>query len=99
MEVMTLPISTTNMTVLRIMVRGWSFTNESIAARRTIFASQSERFCAVDITISSVSEALACLHQQVFENRSQRQRGEEGQRTHDQDHAHQKHCEQRRVHR
>ena len=38
--VITLPISTTNMTGLPIMCLGFSFTNESSSARRTIAASQ-----------------------------------------------------------
>ena len=38
--VATLPTSTTNMTGFFIMLRGFSFTNESSVARRTIFRSQ-----------------------------------------------------------
>ncbi len=42
--VTTLPTSTTNITGLRIMVTGCSFTSESHAARRTIFMSHKLRF-------------------------------------------------------
>ena len=42
--VTTLPTSTTNITGLRIMVTGCSFTSESHAARRTIFISHKLRF-------------------------------------------------------
>jgi hypothetical protein len=42
--VTTLPTSTTNITGLRIMVTGCSFTSESQAARRTIFMSHKLRF-------------------------------------------------------
>jgi hypothetical protein len=44
--VSTLPISTTSITGLRAIVRGWSFRHESPIARRTICGSQIEIACA-----------------------------------------------------
>jgi len=41
--VSTLPTSTTNMTGLRIIVRGCSLTRASVAARRTILLSNKDR--------------------------------------------------------
>jgi hypothetical protein len=59
MLVMTLPISTTNMTGFFIIFRGLSFAIESMAARRTIFASQSD-FLRVVMTNFNFPFLLLC---------------------------------------
>ena len=64
--VTTLPTSTTNITGLRIMVRGLSFRTESHKARRTMRACQTTGFDLFVLLIGL--ESLACMHQQVFEN-------------------------------
>src|SRR5205807_6041972 len=82
--VMTLPTSTTNITGLRIIMRGFSLTTESINAWRMILASQSDfRSCLVDIVIPS--ESLSRVHEQVFQNGAQAQRREKGQRAYNDD--------------
>src|SRR5579864_240752 len=116
--VITLPISTTNMTGLPIILRGFNLTNESTIARRTIFHSQTAFlrrlsgdwpsltdgicggvFISVVVAIATPLESFARGHQQVFKNRPEAQCREKCQRTHNDDHANQKHCEKGRGHR
>src|SRR6516225_11447806 len=82
--VITLPISTTNMTGLPIMVRGFSLRSASTIARRTIFHSQIARFF---LAITGSSEGLARPEQQVLQDRAETQCREKCKRSDDQDHA------------
>src|SRR5262245_47375038 len=106
--VRTLPTSTTNITGFPIILIGFSLMNESISARRMIFGSQMVIVLCFAICIVSRSYCLRarrCLkrlsrvHQQMLDNRPQTQRGEEGQRADDQDHAYQQRREKRSRHR
>src|SRR5580692_5061014 len=91
--VITLPISTTNMTGLPIIFCGFSFTSASTMARRTIFHSQTALlFVAIE------SEHLPSAHEQVLQNRAQTQRRKKRERPHNDDHADQKHCKKRCGH-
>src|SRR5258708_37113352 len=92
--VMTLPISTTNITGLPIMVRGLSFTNASTKARRTIFHSQ----IAFDFFAIESLESLARSQEQVLQDRSQAQGREEIERSQNQNRANHQHGEDRRGH-
>src|SRR3984957_5278329 len=92
--VITLPISTTNMTGLPIIFCGFSFTSASRIARRTIFHSQTALlFVAIE------SEHLPSAHEQVLQNRAKTQCREKRQRAHNDDDADQKHCKKWRRHR
>src|SRR3989440_1244430 len=98
MVVITLPISTTNITGFLICTRGSSFLKESGIARRIIVGSKMERsplrrvfHCLTSKASGFVSvcmlECPPCLHQQVLDNWSQGVCREVGQCAHDQDHA------------
>src|SRR5262245_64884083 len=80
--VSTLPTSTTNITGFRSMCFGFSLTNASLMARRTIGGSKSGRFLRLDI-----SEHLAAQHREVLDERPERERREESQGADDEDHA------------
>src|ERR1039458_7477593 len=97
--VITLPTSTTNITGLPIMWRGSSFRKESTIARRTILPCQTAFDFDFSLAMLEASERLACCHQQVLKDWSQAERREKGQCADDQDHADQKHGEQRCSHR
>src|ERR1019366_3889680 len=97
--VITLPISTTNITGLPIMWRGSSLTMESRTARRTILPCQTAFDFDLSLAMLEASERLTCRHQQVLKDWSQAKRREKCQRADDQDHADQKHGEQRCRHR
>src|ERR1700680_4505561 len=93
MVVITLPTSTTNMTGLPIILRGLSLSTAPMAAPRTIAGSQMDlRF--FNVLDMNSSECLSCVHHQVLENGTEAKRGEECQRSEDQDHADQQHAEQ-----
>ena len=79
--VSTLPISTTNITGLRAIVRGCSLRNESPIARRTICGSQ------IDLCCAWPSEHLPRVHHEVLDDRAEAERGKERQRADDHDHA------------
>src|SRR5258707_10262596 len=96
--VITLPISTTNITGFLTCTRGSSFLKDAGMAARMILGSQIEIaplrrvfHCLTSNTsvciLVLISEGHPRLHQQMFDNRSQRVGREVGQRTHDQDHA------------
>src|SRR6202041_3911997 len=92
--VITLPISTTNMTGLPIIFCGFSFTSASTIARRTIFHSQTALlFVAIE------SEHLPSAHEQVLQNRAKTHCWEKRQRAHNDDDADQKHRKKWRRHR
>src|ERR1700723_3480540 len=92
--VISLPISTPNMTGLPIIFCGFSFTSASTIARRTIFHSQTALlFVAIE------SEHLPRAHEQVLKNRAKTQCREKRQRAHNDDDADQKHCKKWRRHR
>ena len=93
----TLPISTTNMTGFPIMLRGFSLTRESKSARRTIFMSQ----MAFDFFFSAIvsSESLADCISRCSRIGPRLSAGKNVKRTHNQNHADQQHAEQRRGHR
>src|SRR5215469_4307650 len=75
--VITLPISTTNITGFPIMWRGFSFSTEFQAALRTSFKSQIDlRWLPMVPSL----ESLACVQQKMFENWSETERREERQR-------------------
>src|SRR6201993_781381 len=93
--VMTLPTSTTNMTGLRIIVRGFSLRTESTSAWRTIFASHNDFDLPCVAAMVFLLESLSRVHEQVFKNRPQAQRREKCQSTYNDDHAHQECSEQR----
>ena len=76
--VSTLPISTTNMTGFRTMWRGASLMNESRIARRTIGGSKSGRAVAAMERVAL--EELPGLHEQVLDDRAERERREERER-------------------
>src|SRR4029079_6299721 len=90
--VITLPISTTNMTGLPIILRGFSFRTCSQSARPTIFHSQIAFFF---FAIEAL-ESLARAHKQVLQDRAKAQRREKRQRAHNQNHANQQCGEQGR---
>src|SRR5581483_6407349 len=88
--------STTNITGFFIIRRGSSFRNEDAIAGITIFGSSivatGVRFCSFAVSMevtpkqfSSVERARG--HREMLDNGSKRQRREEGQAAHDQDHA------------
>src|SRR6185437_6630341 len=88
MVVMTLPISTTNITGFFIWMRGSSFLKESLMARRRMAPSKSD---------APRRERRAREHQQVLDDRTERERREEGQRADDQNHADDQPGEERRC--
>src|SRR5262249_27939180 len=89
-----LPTSTTNMTGLRTCTRGSSLRSESTSAPRTIVGSNSDRALAcVDMRGVLVSGG----QHQVLDDRSKRERRDEGERAHDDDDADEHGDEQRRV--
>src|SRR6266850_1905453 len=94
--VITLLISTTNMTGLPIIFLGFSLSNASQRARRTIFHSQ---IALAFFAIVDSLERLARGQEQVLKDRAQTQRREKGERSHNQDRADQQHGEKRRGHR
>src|SRR5437764_15344688 len=90
--VITLPISTTNMTGLPIILRGSSLSSELHAAVRTRVRSQIVlRWLAIDSL-----ESFPRVHQKVLKNWTQAQRREEGQGAENYDDADQQQGEQRR---
>src|SRR6266849_2302190 len=93
------PTSTTNITGFFISVRGLSFKAESQTARPTIPEVQRDFIASFDLSFMMVSKRLPRVHQQVLQNRTQAERREESQRTYNQNHRTQQHCEQRRRHR
>src|SRR5206468_7692051 len=97
---MTLPISTTNMTGFLIILRGVSLASASMRARRTIFASQSERFRDVDMSeFRFFLLRRSCLRAGVGAPEwVERKRGEEGERADDENDSNEQYGEQRRVH-
>ena len=94
--VITLPISTTNMTGLPIILRGLSLRTASQSARRTIFHSQIALFF---FAIVESLKSLARTHEQVLKDRAEAQCREKCKRSHNQNHADQKGREQRSGHR
>src|SRR5262245_11187138 len=95
--VRTLPTSTTNMTGLRTCMRGSSLRNESTSAPRTVVGSNSERALAC---VDMREGVLASGGQhQLLDDRSQRERRDEGERPNDDDDADQHRDEERRVRR
>src|SRR6266850_4652003 len=94
--VITLPISTTNMTGFPIIFLGFSLSSASHRARRTIFHSQ---IALVFFAIVDSLERLARAQEQVLKDRPQTQCREKCQRTHNQNRANQQHSKKRRSHR
>src|ERR1700722_3108207 len=92
MVVMTLPISTTNITGLPIMLRGFSLSSELQAALRTKFKSQIDLWW---LAMGSL-ESLSNVHQKMFKNRPQTQGRKERQSAQNQNDADQQQSEQRR---
>src|SRR6266702_3142634 len=100
--VITLPISTTNITGFLTCQRGSSFLKESGMARRMILRSQIEMaplrrvfHCFTSNESMLISERPPRLHQQLFNNRPQRVCREVGECSHDQDHTNQQAHEER----
>src|ERR1700676_2456417 len=94
------PTSTTNITGFLMSVRGLSLENKSQNARLAIFASQIDLPFLIWAVMSSLSsESLARIHQQVFQNRTQAERGEKGQCANDQNYRDQQASEQWSCHR
>src|SRR5262245_4061670 len=94
--VRTLPTRTTNMTGFRTWRRGSSLRMEETSAPRTISASKSDRALAC--------VGIGCLpasggEHEVLDDRPQREGGDEGERTHDDDDADEHRDEERRVRR
>ena len=99
--VITAPTSTTNMTGFFIMVRGLSFTSESVIARLTMGGSKSGRDRepfrgTIDATSSDTGATVVTgiltpkpplMHQEMFHDWAQRKGREECQCAHNQDHA------------
>src|SRR5580704_539056 len=93
------PTSTTNITGFFISVRGLSFTNESLIATAIIPEVHKDFFTGLDVMVIVVLENLACVHQQMLQNRPQAKRREKSQRADDQHDADQQSGEQRRGYR
>ncbi len=82
--VTTLPISTTNMTGLPIIVRGFSLSSASQRARLTIFHSQ------IALALFAIADSLKCLartEEQVLQDRAQAQGWKKCQCANDGDYA------------
>src|SRR5260370_30149631 len=82
--VRTAPTSTTNITGFFTIVRGFSLRNESKMARERMALSASDFFLICATGSIDTSESLACVHQQVFENRPQTQSRKKGESADDQ---------------
>src|SRR6266496_790527 len=82
--VITLPISTTNITGLPIILRGFSLRTASRSARRTIFHSQIAFFF---FAMVNSSESLPCSHEQVLQDWTEAECREKRQRADDQNHS------------
>src|ERR1017187_8218483 len=108
--VMTAPTSTTNMTGFFIMWRGLSFTSASVTARLTMGGSrigrEREPFLGTIDATSSEGDTVSIgilapkpplMHQEMFHDRTQRERREKRQRAHDHHHTHQQDDEHRTV--
>src|SRR5713226_10119492 len=100
MLVITLPTSTTNITGFLTCTRGSSFLKDAGIASRMILGSQMEMsplrrvFHCLTSNVSGlvsvcISEGPPRVHQQMFDNRSQRIRREVGECSHNQDHTNQ----------
>src|SRR5579875_733065 len=90
--VSTLPTSTTNMTGLRTWCRGSSFQTARRMARRTIAASRSGR------ALRWLADMRASVDEhEVLDQRTERQRRQEGERPHDEHDADQQRDEERGV--
>src|SRR5690242_7531197 len=98
MVVMTLPISTTNITGFLTCTRGSSFLNDCGIAVRIILGSQMEMFplrrvfhCFTSnssaFTSVLILEHLPCIHQQLFNDRPQGVGREKGQCAYNQNHT------------
>src|ERR1700738_3812067 len=85
MVVSSAPTSTTNMTGFLIMVRGFNLRKESRNALRRIFESASDIDACCVCSVIKSSKNLSGKHLQVFENRSEAERREKCERTHNQD--------------
>src|SRR5260370_35188043 len=85
----TLVTSTTNITGFLIIRRGSSFVNDSIAARETIsrFQSAGAFRSVIIVTSHGCLEEFPGHHQELFDNRSERDGAEKGQRADDQNYA------------
>src|SRR5713226_2236262 len=93
----TLVTSTTNITGFLIIKRGSSLRNDSIAARETISRFQSAGAFRSLIVVTSALEEFPGGHQELFDDRSERDGTEKSQRTDDQDHADQQEHERDAV--
>src|SRR5258708_4279135 len=87
---MTLVTSTTNITGFLIIRRGSTLVNDSIDARETISRFQSAGALRSLIVEAPDLEQFPGHHQQLLDDRSERDGAEECQRADDQDHANQK---------
>src|ERR1039458_4603142 len=101
-DVSTAPTSTTNITGFLTMPRGSSLRTESSSAWAMIFVFQRLFFSVMTVRFVLMRyryglEKLSCLEEQVFQNRSQAQGREEGERAQNQDHADQQRGEQRGI--
>src|SRR5438477_8241390 len=92
-DVSTLPTSTTNITGFLIIQRGFSLRKESISAWPTICEFQRLVFLAIEFVPLERLKELSGFEHQVFEDWSQAQRREEGERAQDQNHADEQHGE------
>src|SRR5580704_8958449 len=110
MVVRTVTISTTNITGLPTMWRGWSFLKASPIAGISILESVivaagmplrvlSMPMCFETIVsiVFQTSIKIAGVHGEVFDHRTERERGEIGETVDDQNHADEQTDEQRRV--
>src|SRR5262245_10526774 len=90
-----LPTYTTNITGFRTWTPGVSFRNESMMARRRMGPSKSGRDfeCVGMFRLSS----LGGRHDEMLDDRSQRQRGNERERSNEHHHPDQQRDEERRV--
>src|ERR1700687_516406 len=82
-----LETSTTNITGFLIINRGSSLRNDSIAARDTISRFQSAGAFRSLIVATSALEEFPGRHQELFDDRSERDGAEKSQRADDQDYA------------
>src|SRR5580700_3476022 len=93
----TLVTSTTNITGFLIIRRGSSLVNDSIDARETISRFQSAGALRSLMLETPNLEQFSGRHQQLLDDRSERDRAEEGQRANDHDYADQQEHERDTV--
>src|SRR5271170_6559244 len=91
----TAPTSTTNITGLRHIRRGSSFSTESHIARPTRAPSENEEVRECTVGLMANLEGSPCEHQQMLENRAETQHRKKCQRADNQHGGNQQHAKKR----